>query len=124
VVLRRGLTFRQTELLVEEALDRSDPEERLALLARRLDGPAPAKTPGPTPTRAVRNEADWMAADILRIRDLASRLMARIGNAPLETFPAAATELLQDALLRLSPVLRALDTVIATATREEDHRCP
>ncbi len=119
VVARRGLTFRQTELLVEEALDSVRPAE---VLARRLDGPSPIKKPGPTPTRAVRNEADWMAADILRIRDLASRLMARIGGTPLESFPAAATELLQDALQRLSPVIRALDAAITTATgQDEDH---
>lgn len=119
VVVRRGLTFRQTELLVEEALESTKPAE---ILARRLDGPSPTKTPGPTPARTVRNEADWMAADILRIRDLASRLIARIGSTPLESFPATATELLQDALHRLSPVLRALDTVISTATGQEEHR--
>jgi hypothetical protein len=124
IVVRRGLTVRQTELLVDEIFDRTDPAAREALLAQRLDGPAPDKTPGPRPTRAVRNEADWMGADILRVRDIAARLAARLGSTPLEAFPPAATELLRDALLRLSPVLRALDAVITTATSHDDTRCP
>jgi len=124
IVVRRGLTVRQTELLVDELFARTDPDERQALLALRLDGPAPAKTPGPRPTRAARNEADWMGADILRVRDLAARLAARLGATPLTVFTPAATELLRDALVRLSPVLRALDAVITNATSREDTPCP
>ncbi|HVQ62507.1 MAG TPA: ParB N-terminal domain-containing protein [Burkholderiales bacterium] len=120
VVVRRGLTVRQTELLVEEVIHRPDAVARTAWLAARLEGLAPENRPGPRATRAVRNEADWMAADILRVRDIAARLSARLGATPLQTFAPAATELLRDALLHLSPVLRALDTVIATATRPEE----
>ena len=47
VVVRRGLTVRQTDLLVEEVLDRQDPAARAALLARRLDGPAVGSKSGP-----------------------------------------------------------------------------
>lgn len=112
VVIRRGLTVRQTELLVEEALDHADAGARAALLARRLDGPAPTTLPGPRPSRALRSEADWMSTDILRIREVAARLEARLLSTPLETFAPAATELMRDALVRLSPVLRALDGVI------------
>ena len=35
---------------------------------------------------------------------------------PLDTFAPAAAELMRDALVRLSPVLRALDGVIGTVT--------
>lgn len=118
VVIRRGLTVCQTDLLVEEVLEEPDDARREALLARRLAGPAPGTPPGPRPSRAMRSEADWMAADILRIHALAARLEVRLLATPLATFAPAATELMRDALARLSPVLRALDGVIGSVTGE------
>jgi len=120
VVMRRGLTVRQTELLVDEALAETDLCVRAHLLERRLNEPGPLRTAVPRPTRAVRSEADWMSADVLKVREVAARLTARLGATPLETFPAAASELLRDALIRLVPVLRALDGVIGTATEQRD----
>ena len=119
VVIRRGLTVRQTELLVDETLEQAHTGARAALLARRLDGPAPGTPPGPRPARAQRSEADWMSTDILRIREVAARLEARLLATPLETFAPAATELMRDALMRLSPVLRALDGVIGRVVGQE-----
>lgn len=120
VVVRRGLTVRQTELLVEEVLDRPDAAARSALLTRRLDGPEPGARPGPRPTRAVRNEADWMSSEVAKLRDLAARLEARLLATPLETLPAGAAEILRDALIALTPALRALDGAIRVATGHED----
>jgi len=120
VVVRRGLTVRQTDLLVEEVLDRPDPTARAVLLARRLEGAEPGARPGPRPTRAVRNEADWMSSDIARVRELAARLEVRLLATPLETLPSGAAEILRDALTALSPVLRALDGAIRAATGHED----
>lgn len=119
VVIRRGLTTRQTDLLVEEALEEEDLAAREALLVRRLDGAAPNTPPGPRPSRVARSEADWMSADILRVVELAARLQARLMSSPLSTFTPAAAELLMDALVRLSPVLRALDGVIVGVTGRE-----
>ena len=65
----------------------------------------------------MRNEADWISADILKARDVSARLQARLGANKLETFTPAAAELLCDALVRLQPVLRSLDHVIDVATR-------
>ena len=120
VVVRRGLTVRQTELLVAEVLDHQDRGARAELLARRLDGPAIGAKPGPRPARVVRNEADWVSADVARLRDLAARLEARLLATPLETLPSGAAEILRDALAALSPVLRALDGAIRAATGRED----
>ena len=120
VVVRRGLTVRQTDLLVEEVLDRQDPAARAALLARRLDGPAVGSKPGPRPTRAVRNEADWMSGDVAKLREVAARLEARLLATPLETLPSGAAEILRDALTALSPVLSALDGAIRAATGREE----
>jgi len=120
IVVRRGLTVRQTELLVEEVLDAREPGARDALLARRLDGPMIGKPPGPRPSRMVRSESDWMSADILRLREVAARLEARLLSTPLEAFTSTAAELLRDALCRLSPVLRALDGVIGSVIGSND----
>lgn len=119
VVTRRGLTVRQTELLVEEVLLEPDPARRQVLIAHRLEGPAPQRPPGPRPTRTTRTEAEWMSADILRVRDLAARLEARLLGTPLEVFTPTAAELMRDALVGLSPVLRALDDVIGRVTDKE-----
>lgn len=120
VVVRRGLTVRQTDLLAEEVLAQRDPAAREALLARRLDGPSPEKSPGPKPARAVRSEAEWMSADVLRVRELAGRLEARLYATPLEVLTPTAAEVLRDALVSLVPVLRALQHTIVAATRIED----
>ncbi len=117
VVIRRGLTVRQTDLLVEEVLDLQDTAARTELLTRSLDTAASsASKPGPRPMRALRNEADWMSADVGRIRVIAGRLEARLLATPLSTLPSGAAEILRDALLALSPVLRALDGAIGAAT--------
>jgi hypothetical protein len=120
VVVRRGHTVRQTDLLVEEVLARPDPAVRAALLARRLSGPETGSKPGPGPTRAVRNEADWMSGDLAKLRELAARLEARLLATPLETLPSGAAEILRDALAALLPVLRALSGAIRAATGCED----
>lgn len=119
VVVRRGLTVRQTELLIAEALETREPTARAQLLARRLDGPSPIAGPGPRPSRAVKSEADWMSADILRLGEVAARLEVRLLASPLEAFTPAAAELIRDALVRLSPVLRALDAVIERIAKGE-----
>ena len=120
VVVRRGLTVRQTELLVEDALGTPDPAAREVLLARRLDGASVQTPPGPRPSRAVRSETDRMSMDILRVREIAARLEARLLATPLEVFTPAAAELMRDALVHLSPVLRALDGVIAKVTGDAE----
>lgn len=114
VVVLRGLTVRNTELLVEELLCERDPEARAALIARRLHGAAPDKPPGPRPSSHARSEAQWMSADALRICELAGRLQARLCSTPLEVLTPSAAELVREALVRLLPVLRALDHVIAS----------
>lgn len=120
VVMRRGLTVRQTELLVAEALAEQDPCARAALLVQRLDEIAPSHTPGPRPVRHVRSESEWMSADILKLHEVAARLTARLYATPLDTFASGSSQLLRDALVRLSPVLRALDAVVETVAAHRD----
>ena len=119
VVARRGLTVRQTELLVDELLHERDDAARAALIARRVDVAAGAQR-GPRPLRSARTESDWMSADVLRVLAISARLEARLLATPLETLTPAAAELLRDALGRLRPVLRALDGVICAVTGQTE----
>jgi hypothetical protein len=61
-----------------------------------------------------------MSSDVAKLRELAARLEARLLAVPLETLPSGAAEILRDALIALSPVLRALDAAIRAATGHED----
>jgi ParB-like chromosome segregation protein Spo0J len=120
VVARRGLTVRQTDLLVQEVLDRDGEEARADLLARRLDALAIDPKPGLSSPRTRRNEADWMASDVATVRAIAARLETRLLATPLEAFTPVAAELLREALGRLRPVLRTLDVVIGSALGRQD----
>jgi ParB-like chromosome segregation protein Spo0J len=120
VVTRRGLTVRQTDLLVQEVLDRDSEAARADLLARRLDALVTETQPGLRPARAARNEADAMASDVARVREIAARLETRLLATPLATLMPSAAELLREALGRLSPVLRTLDGVIGTVVARQD----
>jgi hypothetical protein len=111
VVVQRGLTVRQTELLVDEVLDRPSEDARAELLARRMEGHVLGANSGARP-RAVRNEADWMSADVAKLCEVGARLEARLLGTPLSAFTPSAAELLREGLVRLSRVLCALDGVI------------
>jgi len=120
VVVRRGLTVRQTDSLVQEVLERDSEEARADLLARRLDALALDTQPGLRAPRAARSEADAMALDVARAHAIAARLETRLLASPLATFTPAAAELLREALGRLSPVLRTLGAVIGNALGQKD----
>jgi len=119
VLIRRGLTVRQADLLAAEVLA-TDATERPALLARRLETSPNTRCPGPRPKRSPRTEAEWMSADVLRLTEVAARLSARLMSHPPRSLPEAAADLVEDALRRLSPVLRSLDEVITRVTNGED----
>jgi ParB/RepB/Spo0J family partition protein len=116
VVTRRALTVRQTELLVYQLNECGDEQARSALLSKWAHGDAIPSRPGPKPTRTVRSEADWAAADIATVHRVAARLEARLLAAPLRAFGATAAELLADSLTGLVPVLAALQRTISIVT--------
>lgn len=114
LVIRRGLTVRQTELLVAELQGCPDDATRALRIARYEQGPAPAARPGVRPTRAARAEADWLAADVATVHKVAARLQARLLAAPVSTHGAEAAELIVGSLRGLHPVLGALARTIAS----------
>jgi len=118
VVIRRGLTVRQTELFVAEILERQDDDARADFIARHLEaGPGPALATARPPTRALRNEADWIAADVATLLRIAGRLQARLLATPLGALAAPASVVL-DGLVALAPVLAALVRTVAIVTGE------
>lgn len=116
VVIHRGLTVRQTELLVSQVLALDDASAQSGLLTRWSTGAVSLPQPGPRPTQAVRSDADWMAADITTLHRVAARLDARLLGTPLCAFGPAAAELLAANLEGLVPTLTALAHTIVRAT--------
>lgn len=117
VVVRRGLTVRQTELLVAELLECAGDAARAATIARYLEQGA-FKGSGPRPTGAARSEADWMATDIATLRKVAARLQARLAS-PLAALGPTAAEILVGGLAGLAPVITALGRTLATVLDQE-----
>lgn len=112
VVIRRGLSVRQTELFVAELLERSDEAARAEWIAQRLE--AEPKPAGPAPSRPKRSEADWMASDVATLLHVAARLQARLLATPLGALGSSAVEVILDGLVALAPVLSALSRTLTT----------
>jgi ParB-like chromosome segregation protein Spo0J len=120
VVIRRGLTVRQTELLVAQILEQPDERARASFIAARLEaGPGLAPAATRPPTRALRNDADWIASDVATLLRVAARLQARLLATPLGALGAPAASVVLDGLIALSPVLAALARTVATVTGEQ-----
>jgi ParB/RepB/Spo0J family partition protein len=117
LVLRRGLTVRQTELVVAELLDLDDDAARAHDLARRLEGSAPGTHAGGRVKRRVKSEIDWLAGDLRIVRCVAARLEARLAGGSLLTIGPEAAAIAEDSLRGLVPVLDAL-------RRRIDLACP
>lgn len=116
VVIRRGLTVRQTALVVAELMDQPDDGTRAQQLARWMEGHVPGARPGVRKARVARNEADGIAADICTVRQVAARLEARLCATPLGALGPEAAALLAQSLTALEPVLRALQCTIAAVS--------
>lgn len=115
LVIRRGLTVRQTEMIVTELLDLGDDTARAEHIARRLEGPSPGRGPVVRATRLAKSEVDWMAGDIRTVRTIAARLEARVSGGALLTIGPEAAALAEESLRALVPVLEALKHTIEIA---------
>lgn len=115
LVVRHGMTFRQTELLVTQLLRLADDAQRSAAVRKHLDGAA-GPSPAPAPARARdRSEADWLMADITTLMRVSPRLQARLLSQPLSALGNGAGLLAADALQSLLPVLSALTRTVTVA---------
>jgi ParB-like chromosome segregation protein Spo0J len=124
VVARRGLTVRQTELLVTQLLDCAGDAARTALMTRWMSGEVTPGTPGPRRPRPARSEADWLASDVAALHRIAARVQARLIATPLLGLGPAAAELVAEGLEALVPVLTSLSRTIVTVTTSRSHTKP
>jgi ParB/RepB/Spo0J family partition protein len=120
LVIRRGLTVRQTELLIAELMDCANDTARAEQMARWMTGSTPKTLPGERPSRAARHEADWISADIRMVRQVSARLHARLGATPLRALGVEAAALITQSLLALAPVLDVLQGTIAVLSKDND----
>lgn len=114
LVVRRALTTRQTELLVQD-LTSCEP----AAIAQRLaDWARGDRTQEQARPRKVRSEADWIAQDITTLRQVGARLQARLLSTAPGTFSQGAEQIIDRGLAGLVPVL---DALASTARRKLKH---
>jgi ParB-like chromosome segregation protein Spo0J len=109
LVARRGLTVRQTELLVAELAALGDDTARAAQIARWMNhGLAQDNKPSTRAPRAPRSELDAIATDLRALRLVATRLGARLSSGALAAMGVDAALVTGESLLALMPVLDAL----------------
>jgi ParB/RepB/Spo0J family partition protein len=111
VVIRRGLTVRQTALFVREIVDAAEPATREAVLARWGEGRRTTRRAGAPSARGV---AETLARDVASMEKTAGRLHASLAATPLAALGPAA-DILGQSLRDLDRVLRALSQTIASA---------
>lgn len=104
VVVRRALTTRQTELLVQDLLGC----EPAAMVQRLADWTQGNRTQDQTCPRKARTEADWIAHDITTLRNVGARLEARLLATPPGTLAEGVEQIIDRGLSGLVPVLDAL----------------
>lgn len=108
VVARRGLTTRQTELLVRD-LACCDAADFGLRLGQWDEGTRIEQQDRP---RKARSEADWLASDIGALRNVSARLQARLLSTPPGALSDGAEQLIHQGLTGLVPVLDALTTTV------------
>jgi ParB/RepB/Spo0J family partition protein len=115
LVVRQGMTLRQTENLVTHLRRLTDDAQRSAEIHRRLEGlTSPDSTPGSTRARD-RSETEWLMADITTLMRVSPRLQARLLSQPLSALGSGAGLVAADALDSLLPVLSALTRTVTGA---------
>lgn len=119
VVVRRGLTVRQTELLARDLVS-CEPSQVSQRLVDWSEGkPIEDKR---RPTKA-RSEADWIAHDISTLRNVGARLQARLLSTPPGALCEGAEQIIHRGLEGLLPVLETVmgtvRTKLAPQTKED-----
>jgi len=113
VVIRRGLTSRQTEKLVTDVLgtDEGRREEWLQEMLAGGEKPDANKASDRQKT-SPRTAREWIVADVATMTRLCGRLQARLLEQGLLAVDDPGAQLVIEALLGLKPLLAALDSQI------------
>lgn len=110
VVARRGLTTRQTDLLVRDLTSCSPSEISQHLVDWGQGKPLEDKLH----SRKARSEADWIAHDITTLCNVGARLQARLLSTPPGALSEGAEQIIRRGLVGLLPVLDAVTTTVRT----------
>jgi hypothetical protein len=108
VIIRRGLTSRQTSCLVEALL--SSPQERWPELLKQSSQPAQPR--GPKGGAPRRTPGEQLVADAWAMKRLAARLHARLLERSLQSLGAAACATVSAQLAELRAALCALTNTL------------
>jgi ParB/RepB/Spo0J family partition protein len=114
VVVRRGLTTRQTAKLVDSLLA-TDEQGRQDLLARIEAGAELEPPAGCPPRRRVLSHGEWLSVEAARLERQAVRLHARVLQRSLSSLGEPAAELARNTLRELIPCLSKLQSTLERA---------
>lgn len=122
VVMRRGMTVRQTERMVADLAQAESREEWAVRMARWERGEFPGDTVGPDragPRRTL-SEAEAISKDVATLSRVGARLEARLLARPLSALGPAPAQTVQHALGQLLPLLGVLSRTIARVLTAEN----
>jgi ParB/RepB/Spo0J family partition protein len=121
LVMRRGMSVRQTTQLVQQVMAQPTPATRDQWLADALARPEMVLRPVAV-ARREKTPAEWLLGDIESATRVASRLQVRLRERPLCSFDSRVAVLLQQALVALQPVMERLLDSVARAAEGKDLR--
>jgi ParB/RepB/Spo0J family partition protein len=118
VVIRRGLTTRQTAKLVDSLLS-VDESVRAELLARVDAGAELEMPPGRPPRRRVLGHGEWLSVEAAGLKRQAVKLHSRVLQRSLSSLGEPAAGLVRDTLRELMPCLSALQATLGRVCATE-----
>lgn len=115
VVVRRGMTLRQTERMVADLVQAESAEDWSIRLARWDEGAKAIGAQSRVRPRRVQSEAEAISVDVATLRRVGSRLEARLLARPLSSLGLGPEEVVRHALAELLAVLSVLSRVATAA---------
>ena len=115
IVIRRGMTVRQTERMVADLAKSNTSEDWSTRLVRWGEGVT--STQGRARRRRVQSEAEAISTDIAVLRRVGARLEARLLAQPLSALGSEPAAIVRQALEELLPVLRVLSRIVNRAIK-------
>jgi ParB/RepB/Spo0J family partition protein len=115
VIVRRGMTVRQTERMVADLAQAETGEDWSLRLARWDEGTGAMAVRDRARTQRVRSEAEAISVDVATLRRVGARLEARLLARPLSTLGSGPAQIVGHSLEDLLRVLRVLTRTVAAA---------
>lgn len=120
VVIRRGLTTRQTARLVDSLLAAADEAARTELLARAEAGGDMGLARSASQPRRVLGHGEWLSVDAAGLKRQAVRLHARVLQRSLDSLGQPAADLARSTLRELVPCLSTLQSTLVRVCAVSD----